>query len=340
MNDPSPAGTVKVALVQEDNFRHDALFYSDEDEFLRGTLPFIADGLAADEPLMIAVSDAKLALLKEALGGEADGVLFMDAHAHARNPARLIPAWREFLLDHAPDGRARGIEESVWPGRSAAELSECERHEALLDTAFADQPGFRMLCPYDVGALGAPAIDAARLTHPLSERGADRAQNGHSRAASRPPRPFDGTLPEPGGEVERLAFTAGGLGEVRNLVSRRAAHAQLSDEAREGLVLAINELVTNSVQYGGGGGTIAIWMEGDSLLCEVRDHGRIEDPLIGRLAPPLDLHGGRGIWLVNQLCDLVQIRWTSAGNVVRVHMHGGAVSSAQPVTRRRAEEPR
>jgi anti-sigma regulatory factor (Ser/Thr protein kinase) len=55
-------------------------------------------------------------------------------------------------------------------------------------------------------------------------------------------------------------------------------------------------------------------------LCEVRDRGRIVEPLVGRLPPPLDRHGGRGLWLVNHLCDLVQIRSTEAGSVVRVHM--------------------
>ena len=29
--------------------------------------------------------------------------------------------------------------------------------------------------------------------------------------------------------------------------------------------------------------------------------------------------GGRGVWLANQLCDLVQIRSGAAGTVVRLH---------------------
>jgi hypothetical protein len=34
---------------------------------------------------------------------------------------------------------------------------------------------------------------------------------------------------------------------------------------------------------------------------------------------PEQLHG-RGLWVVNQVCDLVQIRSSNAGNVVRLHM--------------------
>ena len=52
----SPGRAVKVALV-EDAFHHEALLYTGEDGFLRGTLPFIAEALADEEPLMIAVSE-------------------------------------------------------------------------------------------------------------------------------------------------------------------------------------------------------------------------------------------------------------------------------------------
>jgi len=42
--------------------------------------------------------------------------------------------------------------------------------------------------------------------------------------------------------------------------------------------------------------------------------------LVGRLPPPVDQYGGRGLWLVNQLCDLAQIRSSPDGTVVRVRM--------------------
>ncbi|HEY1450507.1 MAG TPA: ATP-binding protein, partial [Solirubrobacteraceae bacterium] len=92
----------------------------------------------------------------------------------------------------------------------------------------------------------------------------------------------------------------------------------------EDFVLAVNELATNSVQHGGGGGMLRVWQEPGALVCDVRDRGFIEDPLAGRRRPPIDQYGGRGLWLVNRLCDLVQIRSSPSGTVVRVHMRSDA----------------
>jgi anti-sigma regulatory factor (Ser/Thr protein kinase) len=91
-------------------------------------------------------------------------------------------------------------------------------------------------------------------------------------------------------------------------------------ERVDDLVLAVNELASNSIHHGGGHGMMRMWREGDALLCEVSDGGRISEPLVGRVHPRPDQWSGRGLWLANQLCDLVQIRSSDAGSVVRLHM--------------------
>jgi anti-sigma regulatory factor (Ser/Thr protein kinase) len=322
----SQAAAVKVALV-EDSFHHEALFYNGEDGFLRGVLPFIADAFAAGEAVLVAVGEERADLLKRALGEDAERVRFLDMRELGRNPARVIPAWRKFLAENAADGRSvRGIGETVWPGRSAAEREECERYEALLEQAFAGGPSWRLLCPYDLGALDADAIDAARSTHRAPTHEGVSRRNSAYRPLHRAPSPFGGSLPSPPAAREELAFTARGLGAIRSLVAQQGALAGLSEVSREDLVLAVNELVTNSVQYGGGGGTLRVWQEPGALVCEVRDRGFIREPLVGRLPPPVDQYGGRGLWLVNQLCDLTQIRSSQDGTAVRVRMRLEAVA--------------
>jgi anti-sigma regulatory factor (Ser/Thr protein kinase) len=324
----APSAAVKVALVQ-DAFHHEALFYRGEEGFLQGTLPFVREGLAAQEPLLILAGRERIEQLRRALGTDAERVRFLDMHELGRNPARVIPAWRQFLSEHAAHGcPLRGIGEPVWHGRSAAELDECERHEALINEAFGHGPPWRLLCPYDLDALSPEVIEAARTTHPaLMHEGVSRRSDAY-RPLHRGPGPFNGSLPSPPDEREELAFTAHGLGAVRSRVAKHGSATGLSESSREDLVLAVNELVTNSVQYGGGGGTLRIWQEPGELVCEVQDRGFIGDPLVGRLPPPVDQHGGRGLWLVNHLCDLVQIRSSPSGTFVRVHMHTGRAGAS------------
>jgi anti-sigma regulatory factor (Ser/Thr protein kinase) len=313
---------VNRAVDEADNrFHHATLFYEGDDGFLQGTLPFINEAVAGEEPVLVAVGARKIDLLRQALRANANRVHFIDMRELGSNPARIIPAWRKFLSEHALDNRpVRGIGEPIWAERSAAELTECHRHEALINVAFDGGQEWKLLCPYDLDTLDEQVITAARSSHPfLAQDGAsilsDSYMHAHQRAG-----PFDGTLPEPAGSIRELWFSSGDLTSLRGLVSYEAANASLEADRADELVLAVNELATNSLRHGGGSGTLRIWTEDETLMCEVRDAGHITDPLVGRIPPAPEQRSGRGLWVVNHLCDLVQIRSTPTGSVIRVHM--------------------
>lgn len=118
--------------------------------------------------------------------------------------------------------------------------------------------------------------------------------------------------------AEELAFATADLGAIRRAVGGWAEQQGLGPEATEELVLAVNELTTNSIRYGGGRGVLLRWREPDALACEIRDHGHIDDPLAGTQRPTADAHSGRGLWLVRQLCDRVEIDSSPQGTSVRV----------------------
>ena len=75
-----------------------------------------------------------------------------------------------------------------------------------------------------------------------------------------------------------------------------------------------------SLRHGGGAGTLRIWTRDRALICEIEDTGHIDKPLVGRQRPATDQERGFGLWLVNQMCDLVQVRTFKTGSVVRLHM--------------------
>ena len=287
------------------------------------TLPFVRDAVAAGEPVLVIVGEDRIRLLRSALGGAAERVMFTDMGDLGRNPARIIPEWREFVGRHAGLGRAmRGVGEPVSPGRDADELAECHRHEALLNLAFESAPSFWLLCTYDAAALDREVLEEARRTHPLVWEDGSHVRNSdyedeRSRLA------FDGELAEPAGDVAVLTFDGGKLDRVRSFVWERARENGLAARAAGDLVLAASELASNSVRFGGGGGEIGVWAERGAVRCEVADAGRIADPLAGRAHPRVEQLDGRGLWLVNQICDLVQIRSSEAGTVVRLSMRLG-----------------
>src|SRR5437588_6453823 len=112
------SGRARRADSRGARFRHESLFYSGPDELLAGTLPLIDRALERERPVLVAVRDTGLALLREALGERAASVQFADMRALGRNPARIIPAWHQFLQAAASHrAPALGIGEPIWPGR-------------------------------------------------------------------------------------------------------------------------------------------------------------------------------------------------------------------------------
>jgi anti-sigma regulatory factor (Ser/Thr protein kinase) len=305
-------------------FRHEALFYAGEVEFVAATAPFIREGLGLGESVLTVVSAAKIDLLRADLRADAERVCFADMSEVGTNPARIIPAWREFVSEGSASGRGfRGIGEPVWASRSAAELVECQRHESLLNLAFADSPAWTLLCPYDTTALRPDVIDAARRSHPVVVDGEVTEESTTYEGLEAISEAFDDPLPAAPPRATACRFIAGSLSTVREFVATQAARAGLSDAVTDDLVLAVSELAANSLRHGGGSGKLCMWREGEMLVCEVCDKGRIADPLVGSQRPETTQTGGRGMWLVNQLCDLVQVRTFASDNVVRIHMRLG-----------------
>ena len=312
-----------MPVTTVEGFRHEALLYEGEHEFVAATTAFLREGAAAGEPTLAVVDAPKIAALQSSLGADADRVQFADMSVVGQNPARLIPVWRRFVDDHGRGtGRPlRGVGEPIWPGRSPVELVECRHHEALLNVAFADTPAFRLLCPYDTAKLDPAVVEQSRRTHPWVSGCVDGNHRG-------PNARYDGTDPddlfgEPldpppaAGDVHELAFDK--LKPVRRFVESAAVDAGFDTATVADIVLAVDEIAANSIRHGGGRGRLSTWYDGGSWVCEVTDRGRVTDPLIGRREPIGAQVSGRGLWMVNQICRLLQVRTTPAGTTFRLH---------------------
>jgi len=306
------------------DFSHQAVYYHAPDGYLGAVLPFVSDALARSEPVFVAVPPRAAGLLRAGLGlpsqngdspdGSAAGVTFADMTELGRNPGRIISAVWEFISRH--DGRpVRFLGEPFWPARSAAEAREAVRHEALINVAFSGAP-VAVLCPYNAGGLTPPILASAGHTHPVlgtlaEPRPSPDYDGGRVPWAAARPLP-----PMPSG-AERLRY-AHDVRPVRDFVARFAEQSGLDADRGADLVLAVGELAANTLRHTSGDGIVHAWRAPGEVVCQVTDQGQISDPLVGRRRPP-DA-SGLGIWVVHQVCDLVELRTGPGGTVIRVHM--------------------
>jgi anti-sigma regulatory factor (Ser/Thr protein kinase) len=297
-------------------FRHPALFYAGARDYLAGTVPFVLAGLAAGEPVAVAVPPENLAILAGGLGAAAGVVQFLDMTRVGRNPGRIIPGVLRAFADAHPGKRVRVIGEPIWFGRTDLEYPACVQHEALINRAFAGRD-VEILCPYDTDNLDEATLRDARATHPLLIAGTkewisdEYDPDGIVARYNRP-------LPPPPGSAAALAFDLDSLAALRRFVVAEALRHSLGESQRDDLELMVDELATNAVRHGTGTGTVHLWACGDRVWCEVVAGGALGDPMAGREPVQVDADGGRGLLLVNHLADLVRVHSASGATTVRM----------------------
>ncbi|MFF9813555.1 anti-sigma factor RsbA family regulatory protein [Streptomyces sp. NPDC014006] len=312
MTSTRSASTPSVA-----GYRHELYPYRGRDQFVEGTLGFIQEALDGDEAVVVAVPEDKVSLLRAEIPAEA-AVRYVDTTMVAHHPGRLIGAWQEWIKEHVAEGRpVRGIGESPWDEiRNRAQAQELHYHEWLLNKAFADGPAWWLLCPYDTTGHGAVLEEMARC-HPEVRR--DGRTVPCTDYDPHTPFAFD-PLTNPCDPYDELVYARGDLTAVREKIERCAERHGLSGSKLRELHLAATEVAANSIRHGGGQGVLRTWGDDHRMVCEFRDAGYIKDPLVGRSRPSGMQIGGRGLWLVHQLCDLVEIRSTpDTGTTIRLH---------------------
>ncbi len=317
-----------TAAVPGNQFRHLALLYHGHGEYLSVLRTFIQACAARGDAVFVAVPRRKAQLVRQELGDDPAPATLVDMAELGRNPARIIPA----VLSYASQHRGQDvcfIGEPIWPGRTAAEIAEATRHEALINLAFRDSP-VTVLCPYDGVRLPKSVLADAASTHPAVIRGRQEiASVSYLGPPDLPPR-CNRALSPPPAHAEALAYRDN-LHPVRSFVASRAKRAGLAPLRIPDLVLAITELAANTLRHTGGGGTVQFWRATDRIICQVSDTGQITDPLARHRVPADEELGGKGLWLVNQVCDLVQARTGRTGTITRLHMRtGNHVQAPQP----------
>jgi anti-sigma regulatory factor (Ser/Thr protein kinase) len=300
-------------------FVHPALIYGSDEEFMEVALPFVQEGVVAEEPTLVAVQGRNVENLRAALGGEPAGVSLLSVEEWYESSARTRDKFGRWARERAGSGRVRLVGEPPWAVGNEAQIRDWARHESVINVAFAGQP-VSFICPYDARVLPPEILEHAHSTHPeiVGSDGFEASETYEDplefcrRLNSRIERPE-------GDPVTALDFNLADLRRIRRIVTSMAVGSGLPGSRADELALAVNEIASNAVVHGSPPARLRIWQGEGELICEVSDSGEgIKDVLAGQLTPPSQGIGGRGIWLARMLCDAVEIR-NGTGCTVSVH---------------------
>jgi anti-sigma regulatory factor (Ser/Thr protein kinase) len=297
---------------------HEALLYSTPDELAHRLVPRLRPSLDSGGPVVAVLDEPTRAEVRLALGDDADRVEFPDpAAVHSVPPFTVAMRWARLSRQvSSPTGRATVV------GQHVADLPGCEEtHWARLDIglniAVVGLP-ITVLCPYRVDHSELARVHA---THPWLATADGSVPSGTYRQPTEalvefpPPPP-----PDLGPPAAELAFTADELGELRHLVAEVAGGGGTASERVADLVLAVNEIGSNSIEHGPGHGRLRLWTTDGGVTAEVADSGTADLPFPGMVPPSATGARGRGLWLASELCDVMQV-WSDAGaTVIRLRM--------------------
>ena len=307
--------------AEREGFVHSALFYNSQQEYLDFVSRFVVDGLTADEPVLIAVPGDKLALLRDEVFRRRNGATaelrMADITEVARNPSRFLAMEGDFVARY-PDRRVRIVSQLVWPGRTEAEALACLQHEALVNGEFYSR-NILGLCLYDAGCLDEDVLKDARATHPLLWQSGSMCHStdyAPDHALERCNQPLS-TNP---GAVTYTVRESADLRPARSFAVSYADWVGLSQDGVEELQLIATELASNSLLYTDGECRLAFWRHNEHLVCEARDSGRFDDPMVGLRPPDESATASRGLFLVNAMTDLVRTHTTTTGTTIQAYL--------------------
>ena len=309
--------------VESSRLVHEAFVYSSQDEFLAGALPFLEEGVERGEPMLAAPTHANARLLRERLGGRSQSVDWAENSETHRTVERL-GIFLHYIDSHLASGatRVRLLGEPCWPEGGGPGVAEWKRYESFLNIALAAHPVW-LVCPYNGRRLAPDILEDARRTHPSIGYGETRASSTDYLEPNDFARRIDeARLPRPPADTAegyfRTAF------QIRRFVAEHGRAAGVEAESLEDAELAASEVAANVFLHAAEVARIRAWTEDARFVCEIDDTGRgIHDPFAGYEIPEPTAPAGRGLSIARRLADVVEVRTTPTGTVVRLHFTCG-----------------
>ncbi|MFB4267521.1 anti-sigma factor RsbA family regulatory protein [Nonomuraea sp. GTA35] len=304
-----------------ESLKHVAVPYDSDERFLDLAVPRVRAALDEGRRVLVITGAAKLAQLREALGGDAERVDSRVPASWYDHPYRMLAAYHEYTRGR----RTLVIGEPSWTGMNRRQVRELIRCDSVINAALRATAAI-MLCLYDLRRVPEAVLHYGPVNHPVllgseGETASNRFVEPHELVLHDDQAP----LPEPPGDAGTFRFTARELKRLRHHVGDYARSAGMDRNLITSLVISVSEIAANSVEHGAGYGTITMWTGDGELVCEIADPGgALDDPLPGYIPPEPESPRGYGLWISRQLCDLVELRAEDGLLRVRLHLGMGA----------------
>jgi anti-sigma regulatory factor (Ser/Thr protein kinase) len=312
-----------MSTVESSGLVHDAFAYASEEEFLAGALPFLEEGIDRSEPILAAPTHANAQLLRGRLGRRAKAIDWAE-NAETHRAVERLGIFLDYIGEHASRGatRVRLLGEPCWPPEDGPGVAEWKRYESFLNVALADHPVW-LVCPYDAVRLAPDIVEDARLTHPNVGYGAGRTACADYLEPAAFAMRIDGVpLARAPEDANERYF--GNAGAVRRFVRTEARAAGLEAARVNDAESAAGEVAANVFRHAADVARVRSWVANGTFVCDIDDTGRgIDDPFAGYAIAGPQAQGGRGLTIARRLADVVEIRTTPTGALVRMHFSLG-----------------
>lgn len=278
-------------------FRHSALVYESQDEYVALSVPFLREGIEAGEGAIVANTKRGLAVMREALGADAAHMTFFDVSAAYTRPARTLASYNKVYAEQLARTPSLRAVADVQFGFDPAESDLWMGYEAVFNHCFSHLPVW-VWCTYNGERLSDSVRDAVWRTHP--EVIADEAWLSSDQYED-PEGLLRRITPEP---VPLQGLRSIGFGRDVEELRERLARELCTEGVPEGktldMLLAATEIATNAIDHGGGIEDVRVGRAEGRFVCEIVDPGEgFDDPTAGYLAPREGV--GRGLWVARQL---------------------------------------
>jgi len=296
--------------------RHNALVYASQDEYLGHALPFLRQGIEAGEGAIVAHTRPGLAMVREALGPDAERMRFVDVSSAYTRPARTLAAYHEVMAEELRATPTLRVVADVQFGPDPVEWDLWTGYEAVFNRSFAHLPAW-VLCSYNAKGTPDPIIEGVWQTHPEVVTGDGWHASDHFedpdqllRRLTPDPVPIPGLRSMPfGRDVE----------EFRERLARELAADGVAEARMLDMLLAATEVATNAIQHGGGVKAVRVGSAEGRSVCEIVDRGEgFDDPAAGFLAPRRAT--GTGLWVARRLTWQIDFFRSPAGFTTRLSL--------------------